>query len=333
MRGRMILAVFLPIMLPVATVLAQQNTIRGKVRSTSGSTLNNAVVELRVGGGGLLEQTVTRNDGDFSFNGLVSAEYEISVMLAGYEPIVQFARFNHSPKEGVREDIYVEVVIKEKPGPALGSPGVSFAQDVPKAARAAYDRAAVKINEGKPDEAIALLREATGIFPDYFDAQLALGSELFRTGKDDEALEALEQARRINEREGAVYHLFGLVMMRQKKFAVAEYAFREATRLNGSNASSHFYRGVVLIELVTRTEDERQKKLDLVEAEKELNLAWDLSNKRLTAVHLQRARLHERRGDKEAAARALENYLKAEPDAKNAPAIREVIMKLREERQ
>ncbi|HKG23182.1 MAG TPA: carboxypeptidase regulatory-like domain-containing protein, partial [Blastocatellia bacterium] len=273
MRWRIILVALLPILLPAATAFAQQNTIRGKVRATSGATLNNAVVELRMGGGGLLGQTVTRNDGDFSFNGLVSAEYEISVMLAGYEPAVQFTRFNNSPRDGVREDIFVEVIIKAKPGPALGAPGVSFAQDVPQAARAAYEKATARLQEGKPEEAIALLREATGIFNDYFDAYFVLGTELLRRDRDDEALEALEQARRINEREGAVYHVFGLVMMKQKKFAVAEYAFREATRLNRSNASSHFYRGVALVELVTRSEDERQRKLDMEEAEKELNLA------------------------------------------------------------
>lgn len=333
MKWRMILAALLPILLPVATVLAQQNIIRGKVRSTTGTTLNNAVVELRVNGGGLLGQTVTRNDGDFSFNGLVSAEYEISVMLAGYEPAVQYARFNNSPRDGVREDIFVEVVIKAKPDPSLGAPGVSFAQDIPRAARAAYEKAAARLQEGKSDEAIALLREATGVFNDYFDAQFLLGSELFRRGKDDEALEALEHARRINDRESAVYHLFGLVMMKQKKFAVAEYAFREATRLNRSNARSHFYRGVALVELVTRTQDERQRKLDMEEADKALDLAWELSGKRLTDVYLQRARINERRGDKEAAARNLEDYLKAEPDAKNAPAIREVIAKLRALRQ
>jgi len=333
MRGRIILAALLPVLLPLATALAQHNTIRGKVRATSGATLNNAVVELRMGGGGLLEQTVTRNDGNFSFNGLVSAEYEISVMLAGYEPAVQFARFNNSPKDGIREDIFVEIVMKARPDPVLAAPGVSFAQDVPKAARAAFERAAARLQEGKSDEAITLLREATGIFNDYFDAQFALGAELFRRGRDDEALEALDQARRINDREGAVYHVFGLVMMKQKKFAVAEYAFREAIRLNATNASSHFYRGLALIELVTRSEDERQRKLDMEEAEKELGLAWDLSNKRMTAVHLQRARIQERRGDKEGAIRELEIYLKAEPDAKNAPAIREAITRLRANKQ
>jgi regulator of sirC expression with transglutaminase-like and TPR domain len=50
----------------------------------------------------------------------------------------------------------------------------------------------------------------------------------------------------------------------------------------------------------------------------------------MTSVHLQRARIYERRGDKEAAVRELESYLKAEPDAKDAGAIRDAILKLKE---
>jgi len=72
-------------------------------------------------------------------------------------------------------------------------------------------------------------------------------------------------------------------------------------------------------------------KTDLVAAEKELDRAWETSEKRLTAVYLQRARIHEKRDEKEAAAADLENYLKAEPEAKNGATIRAAIAKLRGE--
>jgi predicted TPR repeat methyltransferase len=78
-----------------------------------------------------------------------------------------------------------------------------------------------------------------------------------------------------------------------------------------------------------RANDETQRSADLTEAEKELNRAWELSDKRLASVYVQRARIYERRGDKEAAARALEEYLRAEPEAKNAAAIRTAITRLR----
>ncbi len=322
-------ALALMLFVAIAAPAQNNNMLRGKVRSPSGETLNNAIVELKIGGGGMIGQTVTRNDGDFAFSNLEAGEYEIEVNLAGYERTIQMARFNHSPGEHFQEVLNIEVLLRPKAEPATGAPGINFAQDVPKAAREAYEKGIARLREGKTDEGVRLLREATTVFPNYFAAHLGLGAEMLRAGKYNDALESLERARQINDREGMVYHLFGLVMMKQRKFTVAEYAFLQATHLDGTNAAAHFYRGLALIEIAVRGRDEKQQKSDLAEAEKEMDTAWDLSDRHMTAVYLQRARIFERRGEKQAAAEALEKYLKAEPQAKNAAAIREAISKLR----
>lgn len=316
-------------LMAAATTFAQTNTLRGKVRSIDGLTVNNAIVELRVGGGAMISQTVSRNDGDFVFSNLASGEYEVAVTIAGYEPAVQMARFNTNDRMNFAEVVNIEILIKPKKEASLAAPGTNFAQDVPKPARAAYEKGMARLREGKSEEAIAALQEAIADFNDYFDAHFALGKEMLRAGKDKEALEALERARQINDRQDAVYYMFGLVMMKEHKFAVAEYAFREATRLNANSAASHFYHAQALIELAVRGNDQRQRVVDLEAADGELNRAWETSDKRLTIVYLQRARIHETRGEKEAAARDLENFLKAEPDAKNGAVIREAITKLR----
>ncbi|HLG17010.1 MAG TPA: carboxypeptidase regulatory-like domain-containing protein [Blastocatellia bacterium] len=310
------------------TASAQNNQLRGKVRSTNGTTVNNAIVELRLGGA-MIAQTVTRNDGDFAFTNLSPGEYEVTVLMAGYDPGAEIARFEGGMREGTMQVINLEVYISPKAELILAPPATTFVQDVPKAARTAYEKGISKLRDGKSDEGVALLREAVAAFDDYFDAHLALGKELFRRGKDGDALEFLERARQINNREGAVYHMFGMVMLKQGKFGVAEYAFREACRLNENNAAPLFYHAVALIEVAVRTSDESQRVVDLEEAERKLDRAWELSNKRVTRVYLQRARIHESRGDNAAAARELESYLKAEPSAKNAPAIKEMISKLR----
>ena len=100
-------------------------------------------------------------------------------------------------------------------------------------------------------------------------------------------------------------------------------------RSNGTDTASHFYRGLVLIEIATQLGSRPERATELGEAEGELTRAWELSQKRLTAVYRQRARINEMRGDREAAARELENFLKAEPNAKDAAAVREMILKLR----
>ncbi len=322
---------FLFILLVAVAAAAQNpnNMIRGKVRSTSGAPLNNAIVELHDAGGALLSQTVTRNDGDFAFLRVIPAEYQITVTVSGFHTAAQRVVFTQSSSSNFYEVLNVEIIAQPVKDNAAGATGVSFAQDVPKAARAAYEKAVMKLREGKAEEGVTFLREAIGIFNQYFDANFALAKELYRTGKDQEALEAVERARQVNEREGAVYQLFGMIMLRQRKFQVAEFAFREAIRFNANLTAAYLFHAMALIELAIRAKDKKELSETLADAEKALNRAFELSSKRLPEVYMQRARIYERRGDKEAAAVALEDYLKAEPNAPNAAMIKQAIEKLR----
>jgi len=314
--------------------------IRGKVRGTNGTSVNNAIVELKQSAAGLVAQTVTRNEGDFAFTNLRAGEYEVVVTFAGYQTASEIVYLRdsmminptQSSRSVISEVATVDITLRPRPEPILGAPGTSFAQDVPKAARAAYARGIAKLREGKSDEGIAFLREATTAYNDYFDAHFALASEYYRLGKDPEALEELERARQINDRGGAVYYTFGMVMARQQKFRAAEYAFRMAAELNVNHVAAHFNHAVSLIELALRAKDADQVKKNLAEAERELDRSWELSGGRLNTVFLQRARVHEERGNREGAARELENYLKAEPNGKNAAAVKEAIAKLREKK-
>ena len=67
----------------------------------------------------------------------------------------------------------------------------------------------------------------------------------------------------------------------------------------------------------------------LDEAESELKDADRLSSRKLVLVHIQLARLYEKRGERGRAAEELERYLRQNPNAENASAIREAVKKLR----
>jgi len=164
---------------------AQNSLLRGKVRGSDGTVVNNATVELRGSQGAIIGQAFTRNDGDFSFSRLRAGEYEVHVTMSGYEPSMQMVELRDSmrvnaPSDVVSEVVTIEVVLRRRAEPPLGPPGSTFAQDVPKVARDAYVRGVSKLREGKSDEGVALLREATTEFGDYFDAHLALGVEFYR---------------------------------------------------------------------------------------------------------------------------------------------------------
>lgn len=339
MNNRSLLALSLLVLLPVGG-FAQNSMIRGKVRENNGITVNNATVELRGAAGAVISQIITRNDGDFVFMGLRGGEYELTITASGYESVTQLVQLRDSMMINSREAgsgvvsevVNLEIRMRRRPEPSNGSPNTRFVQDIPNPAREAYAKGMAKIQEGKPEEGITFLRQAIAHYNDYFDAHFALGFEFFRAGKDTEAIEELERARLINQREAAVYYVFGMVMVRQQKFQAAEYAFGKAAELSVNHVASRFNHAVALIEVALRTKESERARSALAQADEELSRAWELSDKRLNAVYLQRARIQEARGDKEAAARELENYLKADPTTKDADALKEAIGKLREKK-
>jgi tetratricopeptide (TPR) repeat protein len=77
--------------------------------------------------------------------------------------------------------------------------------------------------------------------------------------------------------------------------------------------------------------DERRSVLD--DAEKALTEAYRLSGKKLADAHLQLARVYDKRGDRARAADEIDLYLRQNPDAPNAPALRETVKTLRAPKQ
>lgn len=339
LRGPALTVLAIALLAGAATMTrGQGHTIRGKVRNSSGFNMPQVTVSLESGNGGLINQTVTNNEGDFSFGGLGDTSYVITVSPPDYNPAserVEFVR-NISPQDP-GETRTVEITLAAK---SFGSSraGLTFAQNIPKAAQSSYDAALKLSKQGKRDEAIAALQEAIRIFPDYLNARFALGNEFMKIGKHAEAIVQLEEARRINPREDRVYELFGLVLMQQKKFAVAAAVFAEAARLNALNPQYPLMRAVALTEHASSISASASKSLAaersdaLSDAAKDLARAYELSGRKLSIVHLHLARVYEKQGDRSRAAGELELYLKESPNAPNAEAIRDGIKKLRSQK-
>lgn len=315
---------------------AQGNTLRGKVRDSNGRNLGRVIVDLQTGNGQPINQTVTNNEGDFSFSGLEETSYVVVISALDYHPINQrvefFRRVSQDQPGETRSE---EFTLMPKNNPALAKPTrPTFAQNVPQGARDAMDRALKLSREGASQQSIAAMREAIELFPDYFDAHFALGNELMKAGKLDEAIVELDKARQINPKDDRVYQIFGLLLNQQKKFAVAAAVFAEAARLNPADSNTLLLRATALIDhAATLDPSKPEREQALSEAQKDLNKAFEMSGKKLSATHLQMARIHEKRGARAEAANELERYLRETPDAKNAAAIREGIKKLRSAKQ
>jgi tetratricopeptide (TPR) repeat protein len=311
---------------------AQGHSIRGKLRTPSGTGVAHVTVSLESGNGALIDQTVANNEGDFFFGNLSDPSYLVTISSPAYNPASERVEFVRSVGPGEQgETRTIEITLTGRGGVRPPRAGLNFAQNVPKAARDAYESSLKLSREGRAPDALAALREAVKIFPDYFDARFLLANEYVKGGKLPDAITELNEAQRINPKDDRVWHAFGGVLMQQRKFAVAARVFAEAARLSPLDPQYPLLAGTALIEQALLTDPGKTGERDyaFAEAEKSLARAYQLSDRKLAAVHLQLARLHERRGERARAADELEQYLRQTPDPKNAAAIREAIKTLR----
>src|SRR4030095_1380478 len=110
------------------------NTIAGKLRSQSGSTLPNVLVQIESGNGVLLTQVFTTNEGDFAFTGLEGASFILVVNEPNYEPFAQRVELSRTATTRPGETVRVDLVLISKPQPTTHAPGRIFSQEIPAAA-------------------------------------------------------------------------------------------------------------------------------------------------------------------------------------------------------
>jgi tetratricopeptide (TPR) repeat protein len=340
MLRRTFVGTALLLLMLAATVRAQTgNSIRGKVRDSSGNSVPRLTVDLQTGNGAAAGQTVTNNEGDFFFGGLNDISYIVVVHTADYQPASESVEFsNRAGRDAPGETRTVELTLIRHTGTAAAGPApgrVALAQAVPARAREAFERGMKLSRAGHAAEAEAAVREALDAFPDYFDARFWLASELIRTQRLDDAVQHLEVARRVNPKDERVYLSFGQLLMLKQNYAVAAAVFAEAARLSPSDPQPLLQRGTALVNYAaaigpaSSEKAARERRIALDDAEKALTEAYRLGGKKLGAALQQLARVYEKRGERPRAADTLEQYLRENPTAPNAPAIRDAVKTLR----
>ena len=320
-------------------VRAQQgNSVRGKVRDSSGNAVPHIIVDIQTGNGAPVGQTTTNNEGDFFFGGLLEVGYTVIVKSPSYNTASEAVEFSHRADANTPgETRTVELTLTPRAdAPARRAPrSVTLAQAIPAQARAAFERGMRLSRDGRAEDAVAAVRESIELFPDYFDARFWLANELMRNDRLDDAIQHLEVARRVSPKDERVYLSFGQLLMRKKNYGVAAAVFGEAVRLTPSDPLGHMQRGIALVEYAAvinasaSPKAAEERRVALEDAEKSLNEAYRVSGKKMSAVHLQLARVYEKRGDRARAADELEQYLRENPGEKNASAMREAVKTLR----
>lgn len=302
----------------IGTRMTARNTIQGTVAHPSGHRFEKRVKVRITGQTGQTLQTFTDDQGNFVFRRLAGGTYFLTVEAGeefqpAYETVDIFAR-SGSP---ITTPVYVQLKYKKGSAERPGTVSAALA-GVPRPAVEQYERAVEAAQAGDSKKAVESLRKAVELHPDFALAHNLLGVQYLQLNRLDEAAEALRHALRLMPEEFNPLLNYGVVLFYQKQYAEADKHLRRALAKRETSAGAHFFLGRVLI-----------KERKYAEAERELRRAVEIDEREAPEAYRYLGGVYREAGDAARAVESLEKYLKLEPKAKDADAIRQIIAELR----
>jgi tetratricopeptide (TPR) repeat protein len=270
---------------------------------------------------GGLGRTRTTGSGRFTFGGLATGRYKVTVITAGtnYLSTSQDVEFIGTSLGRTTEISYVDVRLRFDPRRVqTGSDGPAeaiFVQDVPESARKFFKKGLPDI---ATDKGLKLVEEAIGAYPDYFDALVAAGREYIRKGEHQTGAVYLVRAVGINQRSYSAYSSLAYAAYKLNKISEALEAARLAFALEPKAIPTR----VMLGKLLRLSGELKLAESVLIETKK---LSPDTPQ-----AYYELALVYNREKRNSDAADELEQYLKLAPNDPERKAVEELIGKLRQ---
>ena len=207
--------------------------VSGQVRRADlGEPARNVSVRLERFSGGIVEQMATDNIGRFRFSGLQRGYYTVIVEAPGFRVSRQAADLQVLFKAFLLFELQPDTHSRTAPG--------IIDLRVPVAARDEYARALAALDEKKVNEAIPHLERAISIHPEFFDANLMLGTSFMDLRRWKEAETLLRRALEIKQDSSAAIISLGEVNWRLKRYAQAENLLHRGLKMDDKNWHGHF---------------------------------------------------------------------------------------------
>ena len=210
--GRIVL--ILPFLFSAQAALAS-NTIAGVVYDRLRNPLAAVEVELLDEYYRLLQRIRTDSVGRYQFSGLNNGNYTVRALPFMYDlqdesQYLEIQAISARPGDPgssyVTHDFYLQ---SKKGGLREAELSVVFAQEVPKEAKTAYERAVDAFAKKRDQEGFAGLKKAIEIFPGYYLALHRFGSELFLRKQYSECFQVFIKATEINPRSATSFFYMG----------------------------------------------------------------------------------------------------------------------------
>ena len=327
MIRRIIFAWFIVLGVTAASAYGQSSGLSNNRSSISGyifgpdrRPLSQVWVELRADVGAGSSRVRTDGSGRYYFPGLPNGRYQLRVLPFGTN-LEEKTEDVELAGVGVRgqpipQNEQRDIYLRERKGASAPLTNkVIFAQDVPKDAEAQFKSAENDIGDGHSDIATPKLERAIEIFPKYFAALLRLGTIRLTEKNYPEAESLFRRAWEVNQRCFDCQYGISYVQFNTGKFADAQKTIEKALEENRESIE-----GYLLLGMSARSTK------DLPKAEQALVKASKLAENTNPDVLWQLALLYGRDQARYAdAAKQLELYLKAKPDAEDKEAVKKLI--------
>lgn len=194
---------------------AAANVISGVIYDKQGNTLNAVDVELQDEYYRLLQRAKTDSIGRYQFGGLNNGNYTVKALPFQYDmqdqsQYVEIQAISARPGDPgsmyVNQDFYLQ---PKKGGLRDIELSVIFAQEVPKDAKVAYEKALSGFSRKRDNEAFDDLKTAIRIFPTYYNALYRFGIELFMRKQYQESFQVFMKVIEVNPRSATSFFYMG----------------------------------------------------------------------------------------------------------------------------
>jgi cytochrome c-type biogenesis protein CcmH/NrfG len=301
--------------------------VHGQVRySVGGAPVDHAFVRLQSFRGGVIAEITTDRTGKFTFTGLVPDQYTIIVRLPGFKEEQRHVDLDTATSE------YVLVQLSPDNVPAASPPNSSriVRANVSPEAQDEFDQGRADLIDNKNiDRGVQHLEKAVVLSPNFFEAQLLLGTAYVEKHELDKAERALRRAIEINPKVAESHIALGEVYRQQKRYQDAEKTLTAGIKLAERSATAHLTLARVYWDLGLSNKDTQRSRLDLEKSWQEINVALRL-NPKLPEAHLLAGNLLFKAHRAKEALPEYETYLRLDPSGEFAAQTQDIVHKIKQ---
>jgi len=293
----------------------QDVSLYGNVRTNQGVALTSGVeVRLETGDHELVAEQPVNTAGEFYFLHIPKRDYVLTVRAEGFETYQQEVNLG----EGASNYNVVIVLNPARKAPQANSspPALSDAQS-PKEARREYEKAEKALAANKLAEARVHLAKAAELYPCYARAQTDLGMVLSQQQDYTKAETALRKSLQCDPGYLDAYVELGQLLNAEKRFSEALPLLAQGVRLSPDSWQFYYQSGVAQYGLKQYSA-----------AETQYLKAQSLNSSPPPELNVKLADIYLKENAFDKAYAKMQDYLKADPQGRFAPRIREIMKQM-----